>query len=70
MFTFDIKGIKTYEEYNNNMTEDLEEPWSDNEDHKWYDELTDGKLKEEALMHKTRFEDSWEDAAPRVMKFW
>ncbi|GJY56028.1 ABIL3-like protein isoform X2, partial [Tanacetum coccineum] len=32
LFTFDIKGIKTYEEYelNNNMTGDLEEPWSDN----------------------------------------
>nr|GEV61601.1 retrovirus-related Pol polyprotein from transposon TNT 1-94 [Tanacetum cinerariifolium] len=33
LFTFDIQGIKTYEEYalNNNMTRDLEEPWSDNE---------------------------------------
>ncbi|GKD36959.1 hypothetical protein Tco_1257166 [Tanacetum coccineum] len=28
-------------------------------DHKWYDELTDGKLKEEALMHKARFKESW-----------
>ncbi|GJS37310.1 hypothetical protein Tco_0535692 [Tanacetum coccineum] len=27
-------------------------------DHKWYDELTDGNLKEEALMHKARFEES------------
>ncbi|GKE59289.1 hypothetical protein Tco_1498474 [Tanacetum coccineum] len=26
--------------------------------HKWYDELDDGKLKEEALMHKARFEES------------
>ncbi|GJT59692.1 hypothetical protein Tco_1003225 [Tanacetum coccineum] len=61
LFTFDIQGIKTYEEYelNNNMMVDLEEPWSDNRDHKWYDELTDGKLKEEALMHKARFEESW-----------
>ncbi|GJR86255.1 hypothetical protein Tco_0210266 [Tanacetum coccineum] len=47
----------------------LEEPWSDNGDHKWYDELTDGKLKEEALMHKARFEESWGDATPGVMKF-
>nr|GEU48900.1 hypothetical protein [Tanacetum cinerariifolium] len=33
LFTFDIQEIKTYEEYelNNNMTRDLEEPWSDNE---------------------------------------
>ncbi|GJY67670.1 hypothetical protein Tco_0470652 [Tanacetum coccineum] len=32
LFTFDIPEIKTYEEYelNNNMTGDLEEPWSDN----------------------------------------
>ncbi|GJU91919.1 hypothetical protein Tco_1304342 [Tanacetum coccineum] len=123
MFTFDIQGIKTYEEYEltNNMTGDLEKPWSDNgvayqlcdhicepyrfkngktkwptcssdidgfcnsgelpgmvrvgrmtyfQDHKWYDELTDGKLKEEALMHKDRFEESWGDATPRVVKFY
>nr|GEU84410.1 hypothetical protein [Tanacetum cinerariifolium] len=33
LFTFDMQGIKTYEEYwlNNNMTGDFEEPWSDNE---------------------------------------
>nr|GFB11487.1 hypothetical protein [Tanacetum cinerariifolium] len=34
LFTFDVQEIKTYEEYeyelNNNMTGDLEEPWSDN----------------------------------------
>ncbi|GJS80805.1 hypothetical protein Tco_0747346 [Tanacetum coccineum] len=36
------------------------------QDHKWYDELTDGKLKEEALMHKARFEESWGDATPGV----
>ncbi|GJV85955.1 retrotransposon protein, putative, ty3-gypsy subclass [Tanacetum coccineum] len=32
LFPFDIHKIKTYEEYelNNNMTGDLEEPWSDN----------------------------------------
>ncbi|GJT90687.1 hypothetical protein Tco_1079532 [Tanacetum coccineum] len=28
------------------------------QDHKWYDELTDRKLKEEALMHKAIFEES------------
>ncbi|GJY03769.1 hypothetical protein Tco_0369709 [Tanacetum coccineum] len=37
--------------------------------HKWYDELTDGKLKEEALMHKARFEESWGDATSGVVKF-
>ncbi|GJR00008.1 hypothetical protein Tco_0522992 [Tanacetum coccineum] len=34
LFTFDIEEIRTYEEHeyelNNNMTSDLEEPWSDN----------------------------------------
>ncbi|GJY70250.1 hypothetical protein Tco_0473953 [Tanacetum coccineum] len=92
MFTFDIQGIKTYEEYelNNNNTRDLEDPCSDIDgfcngeelpgmvrvgrmtyfqDHKWYDELIDGKLKEEALMHKARFKDSWGDTTPGVMKF-
>ncbi|GJX06421.1 hypothetical protein Tco_0194353 [Tanacetum coccineum] len=39
------------------------------QDHKWYDELTDGKLKEEALTHKSRIEESWGDANLRVMKF-
>nr|GEW55418.1 hypothetical protein [Tanacetum cinerariifolium] len=32
LFTFDIQGIRTYEEYelNNTVTRDLEEPWLDN----------------------------------------
>nr|GEV14271.1 hypothetical protein [Tanacetum cinerariifolium] len=32
LFTFDIQGIRTYEEYelNNTVTKDLEEPWLDN----------------------------------------
>ncbi|GKB96697.1 hypothetical protein Tco_0982834, partial [Tanacetum coccineum] len=64
LFTFDIQEIKTYEEYelNNNMTEELKEPWLDNG-------LTDGNLKEEALKHKARFEESWGDATPEVIKF-
>ncbi|GJV77970.1 hypothetical protein Tco_1509554 [Tanacetum coccineum] len=71
LFAFNISEIKTYEEYelNNNMMGDLEEPWSDNGNHKWYDELADGKLKEEALTHKAKFEESWGDATPEVMKF-
>ncbi|GJY93859.1 hypothetical protein Tco_0509641, partial [Tanacetum coccineum] len=123
LFTFDIQGIKTYEEYelNNTVTRDLEEPWLDNgvpyqlcdhicepyrfkngmtkwptcssdidgfcnggelpgmvrvrsmtyfQDHKWYDELADGKLKEETLMHKAKVEESWGNATPGVMKFY
>ncbi|GKA66858.1 hypothetical protein Tco_0766666 [Tanacetum coccineum] len=40
------------------------------QDHKWYNKFTDGKLKEEALMHKARFNESWGDATPEVMKFY
>ncbi|GJX73431.1 hypothetical protein Tco_0312026 [Tanacetum coccineum] len=40
------------------------------QDHKWYDELTEGKLKEEALMRKARFKESWGDSTPEVMKFY
>ncbi|GKB14423.1 hypothetical protein Tco_0848346, partial [Tanacetum coccineum] len=60
LFTFDIQGIKTYEEYElkNNTIRDLEEPWSDN------------GLKEESLMHKAILEESWGDATPEVMTFY
>ncbi|GJV41312.1 hypothetical protein Tco_1419752 [Tanacetum coccineum] len=84
LFTFDIQGIRTYEEYelNNTMTMDLEEPWLDNrlpgmvrvenmtyfQDHKWYEELADGKLKDETLMHKAKVEESWGNATPGMMK--
>ncbi|GJT76144.1 hypothetical protein Tco_1042869 [Tanacetum coccineum] len=120
LFTFDIQGIRTYEEYelNNTVIRDLEEPWLDNgvpyqlcdhicetyhfkngmtkwptcssdidgfcnsgelpgmvqvgsmtyfQDHKLYDELSDGKLKEETLMHKGKVEESWGNATPGVI---
>ncbi|GKD62388.1 hypothetical protein Tco_1299897, partial [Tanacetum coccineum] len=38
------------------------------QDHRWYDELTDGKLKDEALALKGKIEGSWGDATPGVMK--
>ncbi|GJV21806.1 hypothetical protein Tco_1370826 [Tanacetum coccineum] len=118
LFTYDIQGTRTYEEYelNNPVTRDLEEPWLDNgvpyqlcdhicekyrfnngvnkwptcssdidgfcnsgelpgmvrvgsmtyfQDHKWYDELADGRLKEETLMHKAKVEESWGYATSR-----
>nr|GEY25415.1 hypothetical protein [Tanacetum cinerariifolium] len=88
LFTFDIQGTRTYEEYelNNPITRDHEEP-SDIvgfvmvvsylgrlglksmtyfQDHKWYDELVDGKLKNETLALKAKVEGSWGDAAPEV----
>ncbi|GJX54249.1 hypothetical protein Tco_0282618 [Tanacetum coccineum] len=39
------------------------------QDHKWYDELVDGKLKEETLMHKAKVEESWGKVTPDVMKY-
>ncbi|GJV66555.1 hypothetical protein Tco_1482064 [Tanacetum coccineum] len=40
------------------------------QDHKWYDKLADGMLKEETLMHKAKVEESWGNATPGVMKFY
>nr|GFB23559.1 hypothetical protein [Tanacetum cinerariifolium] len=40
------------------------------QDHKWYNELADGKLKEETLMHKAKVEESWGNATPGVMKLY
>ncbi|GKE87983.1 hypothetical protein Tco_1565458 [Tanacetum coccineum] len=39
------------------------------QDHKWYDELLNGKLKDETLTLKTKVEKSFGDATPGVMKF-
>nr|GFB61199.1 hypothetical protein [Tanacetum cinerariifolium] len=39
------------------------------QDHKWYDELVDEKLKDETLALKAKVEGSWGDTAPGVMKF-
>ncbi|GJX70913.1 hypothetical protein Tco_0308084 [Tanacetum coccineum] len=39
------------------------------QDHIWYNELADGKLKEETLALKTKIEGSWGDATPGVLKF-
>ncbi|GJV07052.1 hypothetical protein Tco_1344708 [Tanacetum coccineum] len=124
LFTYDIQGIKTYDEYeqelNNNETRGLDEQWSVNgvpyqlcdhiyelyrfkngitkwptcssdtnrycnggelpgmvrvgrityfQNHKWYDNLIDGCLKQETLMYKARIKGSWGDATPGVMKF-
>ncbi|GJZ48026.1 hypothetical protein Tco_0601858 [Tanacetum coccineum] len=35
----------------------------------WYDELADGKLKDETLALKAKIKGSWGDATPGVMKF-
>ncbi|GJX50274.1 hypothetical protein Tco_0277119 [Tanacetum coccineum] len=38
------------------------------QDHKWCDELTNGKMKEETLMHKEKVEELWGNATPGEMK--
>ncbi|GJU26346.1 hypothetical protein Tco_1164967 [Tanacetum coccineum] len=59
--------LKTYDEYeqelNNDEVKGTDEPW-------WYDELTDGKLKDEALVFKGKIEGSWGDATSGVMKYY
>ncbi|GKB92139.1 hypothetical protein Tco_0964411 [Tanacetum coccineum] len=89
MFTYDIKNIKSYDEYkrelNNDKAKGTEEPWLENGvpyqlcDHTcepylfknggtkwlmWYDELADGKLKDETLALKAKIEGSWGDTTP------
>nr|GEV11471.1 hypothetical protein [Tanacetum cinerariifolium] len=39
------------------------------QDHRWYDKLADGKLKDETLALKTKIKGSWGDANPEVIKF-
>ncbi|GKB62605.1 hypothetical protein Tco_0918791 [Tanacetum coccineum] len=39
------------------------------QDHSWYDELADGKLKDETLALKAKTEESWGDATLGVLKF-
>ncbi|GJS88854.1 hypothetical protein Tco_0771490 [Tanacetum coccineum] len=39
------------------------------QDHKWYDELADRKLKGKTLIHKAKVKESWGNATPCVMKF-
>ncbi|GJU78953.1 hypothetical protein Tco_1276023 [Tanacetum coccineum] len=40
------------------------------QDHRWYDELADGKLKDETLALKAKIEGSWGDATLGVIKFY
>ncbi|GKC31559.1 hypothetical protein Tco_1038853 [Tanacetum coccineum] len=118
LFTYDIQGVKTYDEYAqelNNKTQGNEEPWSEIgvqhqcepyrfkngkakwpkcnanidefcnggelpgmvrvgtmtyfQDHSWYNELVDGKLKDETLAFKAKIEGSWGDTSQGVLKF-
>ncbi|GJR30618.1 hypothetical protein Tco_1106850 [Tanacetum coccineum] len=39
------------------------------QDHKWYDNLFDGCLKQETLMYKAQIKESWGDATLGIIKF-
>ncbi|GJY97693.1 hypothetical protein Tco_0514603 [Tanacetum coccineum] len=39
------------------------------QDHRWYDELADGKLKDDTLALKGKIEGSWGDATPGIALF-
>ncbi|GJY82483.1 hypothetical protein Tco_0495859, partial [Tanacetum coccineum] len=79
LFTYDIQNFKTYDEYKRELDNDkakgTKKPWelpgmvrvgsmTYFQDHMWYDELADGKLKDETLALKAKIEGSWGDATP------
>ncbi|GJX71551.1 hypothetical protein Tco_0308722 [Tanacetum coccineum] len=68
LFTYDIQNFKAYYEY---KQEGMVRVGSMTyfQDHGWYDELANGKLKDETLALKTKIEGSWGDATPGVLKF-
>ncbi|GJZ94462.1 hypothetical protein Tco_0666665 [Tanacetum coccineum] len=120
LFTHNIKRTKTYEDYKNELNDEIGEPWSEDgvpyeicdhicepfrfknrkakwptcssnddgfcnggelpgmvrlgymtylQDYEWYNELTDGNLKKEALKRKAIYEKSWGNASQSVIKF-
>ncbi|GJW19252.1 hypothetical protein Tco_0026688 [Tanacetum coccineum] len=81
---FTKEYLNTYNEYeqelNNDEAKGTNEPWellgmvrvgsmTYFQDHRWYDELADGKLKDETLALKSKIEGSWGEATPEVLKF-
>ncbi|GJZ14737.1 hypothetical protein Tco_0550414 [Tanacetum coccineum] len=74
LFTHDIQRTKTYEDYENELNNELDEPWSEDGVlyeiyHEWYDDLMDDSLKDEALMKKAIYEKSRGDATQSVINF-
>ncbi|GKD52856.1 hypothetical protein Tco_1286243 [Tanacetum coccineum] len=78
MFDFETPLCMTFYEFNHllKIDADLELPGMVRigsityfQDHGWYDELVDGKPKEETLALKAKIKGSWGDATPEVMKF-
>ncbi|GKC16677.1 hypothetical protein Tco_1013459 [Tanacetum coccineum] len=68
LFAYDVQNLKTYDEYEQELKIFIEKGMvrigSMNyfQDHRWYDELVDGKLKEETLAFKAKIKGLWGDA--------
>ncbi|GKD26143.1 hypothetical protein Tco_1232357 [Tanacetum coccineum] len=62
LFTYDIQDLKTYNKYEQELNNDEAKgmvrvgSMTNFQDHKWYDELVDGKLKDETLALKSKIE--------------
>ncbi|GJY55879.1 hypothetical protein Tco_0454994 [Tanacetum coccineum] len=79
LFTYDIQNFKTYDEYTRELNNDKAKGELSGmvrvgsmtyfQDHRWYNERADGKLKDETLALKAKIEGSWGDATPGVIKF-
>ncbi|GJZ51710.1 hypothetical protein Tco_0606225, partial [Tanacetum coccineum] len=72
LFDYETPLCKAFSDFNYSAISTI--VWVENmtyfKDHKWYDELADGVLKDETLMHKEKVEESWGNATPGVMKFY
>ncbi|GKD47661.1 hypothetical protein Tco_1276637 [Tanacetum coccineum] len=60
LFTYDVQNLKTYDEYEQEELPGMVRIGSMTylHDHRWYDELVDGKLKEETLALKAKIKGS------------
>ncbi|GJV35516.1 hypothetical protein Tco_1407993 [Tanacetum coccineum] len=67
MFTYDIQNFKIMMNMNERMVQVGSITYF--QDHRWYDELADRKLKDGTLKLKAKVEGSRGDATPGVMKF-
>ncbi|GKA21992.1 hypothetical protein Tco_0707954 [Tanacetum coccineum] len=70
LFTYDIQNFKTYDKYKRELNNTKQRVLK-NHGQKigWYNELADGKLKDETLALKAKIEGSWGDATPRIAPF-
>ncbi|GJT92848.1 hypothetical protein Tco_1081693 [Tanacetum coccineum] len=75
LFTYDIQDLNTYNEYEQGLNNDEAKgmvrvgSMTYFQEHEWYDELADGKLKDETIALKSKIEGSWGDVTPGVLKF-